>query len=239
MTRRAALVTGGSAGIGLAIARLLVEEGHAVTLAARDPERLAAAVEELAPLGGPVEGVRANLATVEDLARAAATHRERFGRLDVLVSNAGVGLPGPIEQVADKQVDLQLNLNLRAAVLLLRECTPLLRRAGAEHGKALVVHVSSLFGKLPQPNVAVYSATKAALVALSAAAQAELDDEGVQVCALCPGWVDTPGTGWVEGVPRSRMIRAEDVAEAVRFLLRLSPTCRIPELTMVPPGVGP
>ena len=239
MTGRAALVTGGSAGIGLAIARFLVDAEYGVTIAARDPDRLRAAVAELGERGGPVEGVEANLAEVADLTRLTDAHRERFGRLDILVSNAGVGLPGPIEDVADRHVDLQLDLNLRAAVLLLRECAPLLRAAGREHGKALAVLVSSLFGKLPQPNVAVYSATKAALVALGASAQAEWGEDGVQVSALCPGWVDTPGTEWVKDVPKARMIRVEDVAEAVRFLLALSPSCRVPELTMLPPGGAP
>ena len=238
MTRRAALITGASAGIGLAIAEALVADGYGVTIAARNADRLEAAAGELAAGGGDVLAVTANVAKAEDIDRLIDEHRARFGRTDVLVNNAGLGLSRPIEEESTDKLDLQLDVNLRAAYLTLRGCTPMLRDAGAEHGKALVVNVSSIFGRLPQPYVAAYSATKAALIALSHSAHGELSTAGIQVAALCPAWVDTPGTDWVKGVEKAAMIRASDVAEAVRFLLRTSPQCIVPDLTMVGPGTN-
>jgi NAD(P)-dependent dehydrogenase (short-subunit alcohol dehydrogenase family) len=238
VSRRAALVTGGSAGIGLAIAEALVAEGYAVTIAARRPDRLEAAAEALRAAGGAVRAVAANVAKADDIDRLIDEHRRAFGRTDVLVNNAGLGLSNAIEHASTEKLDLQLDVNLRAAYLMLRGCIPMLRDAGAEHGKALVVNVSSIFGRLPQPHVAAYAATKAGLIALSHSAHGELSTAGIQVTALCPAWVDTPGTDWVTGVEKAAMIRASDVAEAVRFLLRTSPQCIVPDLTMVGPGTN-
>ena len=238
MSRRAALVTGGSAGIGLAVARRLASDGYAITIAARRQEQLQVAEQELERHGAECLAVAANLAQATEIDGLVEAHRARFGRLDVLVNNVGVGLVGPIADADVKQIDLHLNLNVRAAYLMMRSSVPMLREAGAAHGKALVVNVSSIFGKLPHPYLAAYSATKAALIALSQSAHGELSSAGVQVCALCPSWVDTPGTEWMTAVERSAMIHAEDVAEAVQFLLRTSPQCAIPEITMVSPGAN-
>ena len=236
MTGRAALVTGSSSGIGLAIARALGRDGYSVTLSARRVERLEAAADALRAEGIEVHAVPADVAREEDVVGLASAHAGRFGRLDVLVNNAGVGAGGDIADHPTAKLDLQLGVNLRAAYLLLRECVPLLRAAGAEHGKALVVNVASIAGKVGAPGLAAYSASKAGLVALSKAAQGELGAAGVQVTALCPGFVDTPMTEWVEGVSREEMIRPEDVAEAVSFLLRTSPPCLVPEIVLARRG---
>lgn len=233
---RSALVTGGSAGIGLAIAEMLCADGYSVTIAARSADRLTSAAAKLQSLGGTVNPVVANLVKQHDIDMLIDAHEDRFGRTDILVNNAGTGLPGTIEETEPRKLDLQLDLNLRATYLLMRGCIPMLRTAGADHGKALIVNISSLFGKLPQPGVAAYSATKAAMIALSHSAHGELSPFGIQVTALCPGFVDTPGTDWVDGVDKNAMIRPTDVAEAVRFLLRTSPQCVVPDLTMVSPS---
>src|SRR4051794_4659490 len=108
MPARAAIVTGASSGIGLAIAHALGEAGHGLTVAARRPDKLAAAAEELRAEGYEVEEVAANLAEEGDVQRVVASHRERFGRLDVLVNSAGVGIGAPIADVQAKRVDMQL-----------------------------------------------------------------------------------------------------------------------------------
>ena len=151
MPDRAALVTGASSGIGLAIAEVLGETGHSLTVAARRPEKLAGAVEQLRGKGYEVEEVAANLTSEEDVQRVVAAHRERFGRLDVLVNSAGVGIGAAVADIQTKRVDMQLDLNLRAIVLFYRECADLLRAAGAEHRNALVVNLSSISGKSGQP----------------------------------------------------------------------------------------
>jgi NAD(P)-dependent dehydrogenase (short-subunit alcohol dehydrogenase family) len=237
MPARAALITGASSGIGLAIAHVLGEEGHGLTVAARRPDKLEAAAEELRGAGFEVEAVAGNMADEDDVARVVATHRDRFGRLDVLVNCAGVGVGAPVADIVPKRVDLQLDVNLRAPILFYRECADLLRAAGAEHRSALVVNLSSISGKSGQPWLSVYSATKAGLIGFTEAMNKELNGDGVKSVALAPGFVDTPMSEFVhESIPPDQMIRTADIAEAVRFLLRLSPNCVVPEIVFQRPG---
>ena len=230
MAARAALITGGSSGIGLAIARALGEDGYAVTVSARRPEKLETAAAGLRDEGIEVEAVPANMVKEEDVTALAARHRERFGRLDVLVNNAGVGIGAAVADTRTKQLDMQIDVNLRAVYLMTRECIPMLKEAGAEHGKALIANTASIAGKRGQGWLAAYSATKFGVVGLTQALHKELVGDGIQATALCPAFVDTPMTGWVEGIPKEQMIQPEDIAEAVRFLLRTSPACIVPEL---------
>jgi NAD(P)-dependent dehydrogenase (short-subunit alcohol dehydrogenase family) len=237
MPDRAALVTGASSGIGFAIARVLGEEGFGLTVAARRPDKLASAVATLRDAGCDVEEVAGNMADEADIERVVAAHRERWGRLDVLVNNAGVGIGAPVAELATKRVDLQLDVNLRAIVLCYRECAELLRAAGAEHRNALVVNMSSISGKSGQAWLSVYSATKAAVIGWTQAMNRELNGDGIKSVALCPGFVDTPMTEFVrEHVPQEKMIQPEDIAESVRFLLRISASCVVPEIVFQRPG---
>jgi NAD(P)-dependent dehydrogenase (short-subunit alcohol dehydrogenase family) len=234
---RAALVTGGSSGIGLAIARALGEDGYSLTVSARRPDKLEAAVNGLREEGIDAQAVPANMASEDDIKRVVDSHRERYGRLDVLINNAGVGIGSSIADAETKKLDMQLDVNLRGVYLTLRESIPMLKEAGAEHGKALVMNTASIAGVRGQGWLAAYSATKAAVIGLSQAAHTELSQDGIQVTAFAPGFVDTPMTDWAEDqVPRDQMIRPEDLAEAVRFLLRTSPACIVPEIRFIRPG---
>jgi short-subunit dehydrogenase len=237
MAERAAIVTGASRGIGLALAEVLADEGYGVTLTARKPDTLERAANALRTRGAEVEHVAANLAD-EDAAQAVvARHRETFGRLDLLVNNAGVGIGAAVDEHRTKYVDMQLDVNIRAIVLFYRECAELLRAAGAEHRNALVVNMASMAGKVPQPWLSVYSATKAAVVAYTTAMNKELNAAGVKSVAFCPGFVDTDMSEFVKAsIPAEEMLRTSDVAEALRFLLRLSPNCVIPEIVFQRPG---
>src|SRR5918998_4696100 len=124
---RAALITGGSSGIGLAIARGLGKDGYGLTISARRPDKLEAAAQQLRDEGLDVEAVPANMANEEEIAQLAAAHRERCGRLDVLINNAGIGIGGAVADAETKKLDLQLNVNLRAVYLLAREAIPMLK----------------------------------------------------------------------------------------------------------------
>jgi short-subunit dehydrogenase len=237
MAERAAIVTGASRGIGFALAEALAEEGYALTVSARKPDTLEAAAERLRGIGGEVEAVAANVADDEAVAGIVARHRERFGRLDVLVNNAGIGIGASAAEHQTKHVDLQLAVNLRAIILLYRESAELLRAAGAEHGNALVVNLASIAGKSPQPWLSVYSATKAAVVGYTQAMNKELSSGGVKSVAFCPGFVDTDMSEFVkDSVPAEDMIRTSDIAEALRFVLRLSRNCIVPEIVFSRPG---
>ena len=234
MAEKAALITGASSGIGLAIARMLGEEGYGLTVSARRPEKLEAAAKELEDAGFDVLTVPANMSDEEALQGLVAAHKEKFGRLDVLVNNAGVGIGEAMDSLTTKYVGMQLDVNFRAVILMTREGLPLLREAGGEHGKALIVNTASISGKAGQPWLSVYSATKAAVIGFSQATQREVAGQGIQVTALAPAFVDTPMTEFVkEQVDAEEMIRPEDIAESVRFLLNTSRNCLVPEISFV------
>jgi len=216
-----ALVTGGSSGIGLAIATMLRDEGYDLTLASRTQEKIEAAAAELG-----AQAVAADMGKEEDCIRVVAEHRERFGGLDVLVNSAGIGIAGTVESLQTKHVDLQLNINLRGLLLVSREAIPLLRET-----KGWIINLASIAGTAPTPGLTVYGATKAAVIALTRSQNAELDSAGVRAIALCPGFVDTPMAQW-SGLSAEEMIKPEDCAEVVRMCLRLSPRARIPQVVV-------
>jgi NAD(P)-dependent dehydrogenase (short-subunit alcohol dehydrogenase family) len=145
MAARAGLVTGGSSGIGKALARALAQEGHAVTIAARDEGKLAKAADELRAEGVEVEAVPTDLADEQAIEALVHAHERAHGRMDVLVNSAADGTAGlRIADLPTDVLDRNLDVNLRALFLTLRASLPMLRQAGAEHGKALVVNVSSM-----------------------------------------------------------------------------------------------
>ena len=136
-----ALVTGGSSGIGLAIARMLREEGFDLTLASRTRERIEAAAAELG-----THAVVADMSKEDDCIRVVAEHVERFGGMNVLVNSAGIGIAGTVESLQTKHIDLQLNVNLRGLLLVSRESIPHLRRT-----RGWVVNLASIAGTTPTP----------------------------------------------------------------------------------------
>jgi len=218
---KSALVTGGSSGIGLALARMLREEGYELTLVARQPEKLEAAAAELG-----AESVAANLALEDDCVRVVAAHAERWGGMDVLVNSAGIGIGGSFGDQDTKRFDLQLDVNLRAAMLVTREALPLLRTARGQ-----IVNLASIAGTIPTPGLAVYGATKAALISLTNSLNREEEEHGVRAVAICPAFVATRMTDWT-GIPGEEQIQPEDVAELVRTVLRLSPRARVPQIVI-------
>src|SRR5436853_906384 len=218
---RAALVTGGSSGIGLVFARALRDEGYVLPRVSRRPEKVNAAAEELG-----AAAIAADVGDADACERLVAEHRERFGRLDVLVNSAGIGIGGRVEDLPAKHFDLQVGVNLRGLFLVTQAAIPLLRES-----RGWIVNLASIAGTLPTPGLATYGATKAAVIALTRSLNEELDADGVRAIALCPGFVDTPMAQW-SGIEPDQMIRPEDCAEVVRMCLRLSPTARIPQVVI-------
>ena len=218
---RAALVTGGSSGIGFAIASMLHENGFALTLAARTKAKVEVAAETLG-----AHPVAADVANEEDCRRLVDEHRERHGRLDVLVNSAGVGIAGPVDELAFKHIDLQLNVNLRGTILVTAAALPMLRES-----RGLIVNMASIAGTSPSAQLSVYGATKAGVINFTSSLNRSEEKHGVRATALSPGFVDTPMTSWAP-VPPERMIRPEDCAEVVRALLRLSPYARLPHVVV-------
>ena len=216
-----ALVTGGSSGIGLAIARMLRDEGFDLTLASRTAAKIEAAAAEIG-----AHPVTADMGKEDDCIRVVSEHRERFGGMDVLVNSAGIGIAGTVESLQTKHLDLQLNINLRGLLLVSREAIPLLKQT-----RGWIVNLASIAGTTPTPGLTVYGATKAAVIALTRSQNAELDGDGVRAIAICPGFVDTAMAAW-SGLAADEMIQPEDCAEIVRMCLRLSPRARIPQVVV-------
>lgn len=218
---KSALVTGGSSGLGLALARMLREEGHELTLVARRPEPLAAAANELG-----ATAIAANLSDADECVRVVAAHAERFGGMDVLVNSAGIGIGGSFADQDTKRIALQLDVNLQATLIVTRESLPLLRAA---HGQ--IVTLASIAGTIPTPGLAVYGATKAALIAFTNSLNREEAAHGVRATAISPAFVATRMTEWT-GIPAEEQIQPEDIADLVRTVLRLSPNARVPNIVI-------
>jgi NAD(P)-dependent dehydrogenase (short-subunit alcohol dehydrogenase family) len=216
-----ALVTGGSSGIGLALARALREDGYELTLAARRPEPLEEAAHELDALAVP-----ANLGDPDECIRVVAAHTERFGGMDVLVNSAGIGIGGSFAEQDTKRIALQLDVNLRATLVITRESLPHLR---ASRGQ--IVTLASIAGTIPTPGLAVYGATKAALIAWTSSLNREEAEHGIRATAISPGFVATRMTEWT-GLPEEEQISPDDIVVLVRAVLSLSPPARIPNIVV-------
>jgi NAD(P)-dependent dehydrogenase (short-subunit alcohol dehydrogenase family) len=222
-----ALVTGGSSGIGLAIARMLRAEGYAVTLASRTAEKVEAAAAELG-----AHAIAADVSKPEDCARVVEEHVEREGGVDVLVNSAGIGIAARVEDAQLKHIDRQLAINLRGVVLVTQAAIPHLRKT-----KGWIVNLASIAGTQPVPILPIYAATKAAVISLTHSLNHDLDGDGVRAIAICPGFVDTPMAEFA-GLEGEEMIQPEDCAEVVRMCLRLSPRARVPQVVIERVGGG-
>jgi NAD(P)-dependent dehydrogenase (short-subunit alcohol dehydrogenase family) len=207
-----AIVTGASSGIGRAVALDLVEAGYDVTAAARRDSAIPGAVSVQRDQSDPAAP-----------AELVAAHLERCGGLDLLVANAGVLIEEPLDGLTVDAWDQMFDLNARAPFLLVQAALPALRES-----QGLVVILASQAGVDGMPGAPAYSASKHAAIGL---AQAIVQDENVRATALCPGYVDTPMVAGVP-VPPERMIRPEDVARTVRFLLELSPVCTVDQVVI-------
>ncbi len=218
---KSALVTGGSSGLGLALARMLREEGHELTLVARRPEPLEEAAQELG-----AAAIAANLSDADECVRVVAAHAERFGGMDVLVNSAGLGIGGSFTDQDTKRIALQLDVNLRATLIVTREALPLLRAARGQ-----IVTLASIAGTIPTPGLAVYGATKAALIAFTNSLNREEADHGIRATAISPAFVATRMTEWT-GISAEEQIQPEDIVELVRTVLHLSPRARVPNVVI-------
>jgi NAD(P)-dependent dehydrogenase (short-subunit alcohol dehydrogenase family) len=216
-----ALLTGGSSGIGLALARALRKDGYELTLAARRPEPLEEAARELDALAVP-----ANLGDADECIRVVAAHTERFGGMDVLVNSAGIGIGGSFAEQDTKRIALQLDVNLRATLVITRESLPHLRAARGQ-----IVTLASIAGTIPTPGLAVYGATKAALIAWTSSLNREEAEHGIRATAISPGFVATRMTEWT-GLPEEEQISPDDIVALVRAVLSLSPPARVPNIVV-------
>lgn len=226
MPERSALVTGGSRGIGFGIAERLASRGYALTVAARDAERLTEVASRLRAAGSPrVVTVAGDLAEPGHPGELVAAHSEAFGRMSCLVLNAGVGTAGGLGELPQHRLDKTIAVNLRAPFVLLQQALPALRAGAAEDPVrgARVIAVASITGVFAEAGLAAYGATKAAVVSLVESLNAEESGGGVTATAIAPGYVDTDMSAWVrDQVPTEAMIPVADLVDLVDAVVGLS-----------------
>ena len=220
---KVAIVTGGTRGIGLAIARLLAEDGASVVVSGRDAARLEAAVKELESLGAPAMAVAADAAKREDADRLVEATRERFGRVDVLVNNAGITRDQLLVRMKDDDWDQVLDTNLRGVFLMTRAVGKVMMRQ--KSGR--IINIASTAGAMGNPGQVNYSAAKAGVIGLTKAAARELAHWNILVNAVAPGLIETDMAAAIpaeareallQQVPLKRIGQGREVAEVVRFL---------------------
>ena len=220
---KTAIVTGGTRGIGAAVAALLAEHGAAVVVSGRDAVRLQNAVQELEERGASVHGVVADAAKREDADRLVEAAKERYGRLDLLVNNAGITRDGLLIRMKDDDWDRVMEVNLRGAFLMARAAAKLMVRQRSGR----IINIASTAGAMGSPGQANYSAAKAGLIGFTKATARELAHWGILVNAVAPGLIETDMAAAIpaaareallEQVPLKRIGSAREVAEMVGFL---------------------
>jgi 3-oxoacyl-[acyl-carrier protein] reductase len=239
---RTALITGASRGIGNGIARDLARQGYGLTVSSRSEADLDALAEILLADGSP-EVIRhaADLADRDLLPALVAAHREAFDTMDVLILSGGVGTAGAFERLSERRIDKTIAVNITSTITLLQQALPLLRQAAAtSESGARVVLLSSITGIYAEAGLAIYGASKAALVSLATSLNLEESGNGVMFTAVAPAYVDTDMSAWATDViPADTMIPVEDIVTVVRALLDLGRRTSITDLTVSRSGACP
>lgn len=239
---RTALVTGASRGIGLAVSTMLAQEGFGLTIGARDPHRLKEVARDLERAGAArVVTCAGDMADERHLAELSATHREIFETMNLLVLSAGVGTAGRVDSYPITRLDKMISVNVRAPLLIVQNCLPMLREAASRDPSrgARVVAMASLTGVFAEAGLAAYGATKAALISLIDTVNVEESGGGVSATALAPGYVDTDMSAWItDSIPSESMIPVDDIAVLVQGLISLSARSVIPKIVMTRAGTS-
>ena len=233
VAQRTALVTGGSSGIGYAIAQRSAEAGYAVTISGRREEKLRAAAAELRKSCGPtINDVVCDAARKTRSSRSCSPTRTSTARSTCWSTTPASASAAPSATTQTKYLDMQLDVNIRSTVICTREALPMLRESAKANETAYIINLASIAGRYGQPWLSIYAATKAAVANWSNGIHKEFQNEGIRVTALSPAFVETPMTEFAKqgGVPGEKMIRPEDLSSAVLWLLSLSPNVRIPEI---------
>jgi NAD(P)-dependent dehydrogenase (short-subunit alcohol dehydrogenase family) len=228
-----AVVTGAGRGIGRAVARALAREGAAVVLAARSTPSLDGAAREIADAGGRALAVATDVREEPAVAALAARALSAWGRIDILVTAAGIASFGPVAELETASWDQMLAVNLRGAFLCCRAVLP----AMMAQRRGTIVNIGSVVTSRTLTGSAAYTTAKYGLLGLSRVLAEEMRPHGVRVGVLSAGATNTPLWDAIPGAPdRSRMLQAEQVAEAALLMVGLGPNAALEELTLLPAG---
>lgn len=220
---RVAIVTGGTRGIGAAIAAWLAEHGARVVVSGRDADRVQSVLKTMEGFGGRIVGLVADAAKREDAERLVDTAKQEFGRLDVVVNNAGITRDALLVRMKDDDWDHVMEVNLRGAFLMTRAATKVMMRQRSGR----IINIASAAGAMGNAGQANYSAAKAGLIGLTKASARELAHWSILVNAVAPGLIDTDMSAalpeaarqaFLAQVPLGRIGTAREVAEVVGFL---------------------
>ncbi len=233
LQQKVAIVTGGSRGIGFAIARALRQEGASVAITGTDPDRLAAAARELGDGGGSVLGVRADVRLHAEVEALFATVTASFGGVDILINNAGVGAFRPVAETTVEEWQRTIDTNLTGVFYCCHAALPIMTRRGG----GWIINISSLASKNPFVNGAAYCASKSALNAVSEALMQEVRHDGVRVAYVLPGSVNT-GFGGMTNTKADWALMPDDVAQVVVDLIA-HPSRSLPSRVEIRPAQPP
>jgi len=227
---KVALVTGAGRGIGRSVSLLLARLGCRVILAARTGEQLEAVEKEIRSEGGQGFVCTTDLTLDDEIYRLVKESERTWGTVDILVNNAGWGRKAPVVRASVEDWDRTFQINVRAPMLLSRLLLPpmITKLQGA------VINIGSISGKSGEANAAAYAASKFALIGFTQSLYEEVREYGIKVAVILPGFVDTPLIPENRHFDRSKMIRADDIADAVRFVLGTSATACPVEITVRP-----
>ena len=223
-------MTGAGRGIGKAIALLLARSGCRLVLTARSQDQLRQVQQEIVSDRGQAACVIADLTRDEDLHRLGRECVRQWGRVDILINNAGWGKRASVADAVLEDWDQTLRLNLRAPMILSKAFVP----AMIERSEGAVINIGSVSGKTGEANGSAYSASKFGLIGFTQSLYEEVRELGIKVAVILPGFVDTPLVPPNRRLDRSKMIGAADVADAVLYVLTSRPTCCPVEIALRP-----
>jgi NAD(P)-dependent dehydrogenase (short-subunit alcohol dehydrogenase family) len=227
---KVSIVTGAGRGIGRAIAMLLGRSGSRVVLASRSAPELRAVAEEIRSREGEALALPTDLTRDEEMERLIGETLKEWGSIDFLVNNAGWGKTAPVVKGKVEDWDRTYQVNLRAPMVLSRLVLPTLM----EKGGGAIVNIGSVSGRTGQADTAAYSSSKFGLIGFSECLYEEVREYGIKVAVILPGFVDTQLIPPTRRLDRAKMIRPEDVAQTVLFVLTCAPTCCPVEITVRP-----
>jgi 3-oxoacyl-[acyl-carrier protein] reductase len=230
LTGKIAIVTGAGRGIGRAIAVALSRAGARVVLAARSEAELRGVADEIRRGDGDALVLPTDVTRDDDMESLVKRTQKEWGSIDILVNNAGWGKTGPVVNSKIEDWDATLKVNLRAPMVLSRLVLP----AMLEKKGGAIINIGSISAKAGQANAAAYSASKFGLLGFTQSLFEEVREYGVKVSVILPGFVDTPLIPQNKRVDRSKMIRPEDIAETVLFVLSSPPNSCPVEITVRP-----
>lgn len=235
LTNQVALITGGSHGLGLATARALAAEGAAVACLARPGAELERAVAELRAIGSPALAVAADVTRADDVERAVQATIEQWGRLDIVVLNAGTWKGAALHETSEEMWDELLDLNLKGAFLTLKSALPWL----IERRRGTIVGIASLGAWVGQPNASVYAAAKWGLRGLLESVALEVKPHGIRVSIVAPHNMNSAGRKIMPGsAERRHAIEPAEVAALVAFLCTAPDHVSVGNVTVWPVGAG-